>query len=319
VEVLSQMPAQADDRLVLGGGPDDAGVYRLGGERVMIQSVDFFTPIVDDPADYGAIAAVNALSDVYAMGGRPATALNVVGVPMDLVGRERLVSILRAGAETVDEAGALVIGGHTVKNPEPVVGMAVTGFAKEAHLARNGRSRVDDRLVLTKPLGTGIVTTALSRNSAPEESLEAAVAWMRRLNTVGPELIEQERVSTMTDVTGYGLIGHLLEMLADAHGARISLGELPLLPAVCDLAAEGYVPGGSRDNWAAVRADVSLETPEDHEVARWLVSDAQTAGGLLLSVPEDRLKQVRTRLREGNWCHGVIGRVTDEPGVVVTP
>lgn len=311
------MPEQVDDRLLVGGGPDDAGVYRLEGGRVMIQSVDFFTPIVDDPAAYGTIAAVNAMSDVYAMGGRPATALNVVGVPLEEVGRERLSTILRAGARAVMDAGALLVGGHTVKNPEPVVGMAVTGFADEDDLTVNGRSEVHDRLILTKPLGTGIVTTAHTRNEVPERSLCRAVDWMERPNTVGPALAEAGRVSTMTDVTGYGLAGHLLEMLEASQGARLSLDALPLLPGVRDLIEADFVPGGTRDNWESVRDRVSLRV--DDEQAPWLICDAQTSGGLLMAVPDDEREAVQTLLREAEWCHEVIGRVTGEPGIVVEP
>lgn len=311
------MPDQVDDRLIVGGGPDDAGVYRLEGDRVMIQSVDFFTPIVDDPDAYGTIAAVNALSDVYAMGGRPATALNVVGVPLEKVGRERLSTILGAGARAVGDAGAVLVGGHTVKNPEPVVGMAVTGFAGESDLTVNGRAEVDDRLVLTKPLGTGIVTTAHTRGEVPERSLDRAIHWMKRPNAVGPKLAEEGSVATMTDVTGYGLVGHLLEMLNEDQGARLSLESLPLLPGVRDLAREGVVPGGTRDNWESVRGRTTLEV--DDEVAPWLVSDAQTSGGLLVAVPPGREEPVRTLLREAEWKHRVIGRVTGEPGVVVEP
>lgn len=311
------MPEQVNDRLLVGGGPDDAGVYRLEGDRVMIQSVDFFTPIVDDPEAYGTIAAVNAMSDVYAMGGRPATALNVVGVPLADVGRERLSTILGAGARAVTDAGAVLVGGHTVKNPEPVVGMAVTGFADEDDLTVNGRSEINDRLILTKPLGTGVVTTAHTRDAVSERSLDRAVHWMKRPNTVGPELAETGRVSTMTDVTGYGLVGHLLEMLAEGQGARLSLGTLPLLPGVRDLVEADFVPGGTRDNWESVRERVTLLV--DDEQAPWLICDAQTSGGLLMSLPDDHLGEVQTLLRETEWHHEVIGRVTEEPGIVVEP
>lgn len=317
MEVLSDLPEQISDRLIVAGGPDDAGVYRLDGGQAMIQSVDFFTPIVDDPEAYGAIAATNALSDIYAMGGRPATALNVVGVPLEEVGRDRLKTILRAGAEVVRDTEALLVGGHTVRNPEPIVGMAVTGFGDPDDLTLNGRARPDDQLVLTKPLGTGVITTAHTAQAVPDDSLKAAIDWMRRPNAVGPHLAERGMVSTMTDVTGYGLLGHLFEMLGSEHGAELSLDGLPLLPGVRTLVDEGHIPGGTRDNWTAVQDRVTMHV--DDEVGRWLLADAQTSGGLLLAVPPERLETVQTRLEEDDWQSGVIGRVTDRPGVTVEP
>lgn len=312
MKVLNSLPEQVSDQLVVGGGPDDSGVYEIDDDRYMVQSVDFFTPIVDNPSDYGAIAAANALSDLYAMGARPATALNVVAVPYDEVGEDRLSEILTGEADKVQEAGAVIVGGHTVKNPEPVVGLAATGFIEPENLVQNRNCSPGDRLFLTKPLGTGIVTTAYQNGTIDREILDEATTSMERLNEVGIQLAKEVLVSSMTDVTGYGLIGHAQEMVPEDLGVDVSLDSLPVFDGVRKLVDEGFVPGGTRDNWSAFSDWATVEV--DDEFGQWIVSDAQTSGGLLLSVSPEDEESVRELLRNGDLYSDTIGEITDQRG-----
>lgn len=291
---------------------DDAGVYRLDADRALVQTVDFFTPIVDDGYRYGRIAAANALSDVYAMGGRPLTALNVLAYPPDKVPAEVVGEILRGGAETVREAGAVTIGGHTVRNPEPVYGLAVTGLVRPQRLLTKAAARPGDYLVLTKPLGTGIVTTALKRGQAAAALVEQAVRGMERLNSAGPAAAAAG-VAAGTDVTGFGLTGHLAELCAASRcGAELWYDRVPLIdPALSGLIAAGCVPGGSADNLAAAAAVVDWGACP--EAGRVLLADAQTSGGLLLCVGEPLLDAVRRVLAAHGALDAVVGRIT-RPG-----
>lgn len=288
---------------------DDAGVYRIDAERALVQTVDFFTPIVDDGYHYGRIAAANALSDVYAMGGRPLTALNVLGFPPDKVPAEVVREILRGGAGTVRKAGAVTIGGHTVRNPEPVYGLAVTGLVRPARLLTKAAARPGDYLVLTKPLGTGIVTTALKQGKAEAALVERAVRAMVRLNSAGPA-VAAIGVRAGTDVTGFGLTGHLADLCAASGcGAELWYDRVPLLdPALAGLIAAGCVPGGSADNLAAAAAVVDWGTCP--EASRVLLADAQTSGGLLLCVAAPRLETVRPVLAAHGALAAVVGRMT---------
>lgn len=310
------MPDQpGQDELLLGGGPDDAGVVQLEGDQVMVQSVDFFTPIVDDPAAYGRIAAANSLSDLYAMGTRPKTALNIVAVPLEEVGRDRLATILQAGSETLEEAGALLVGGHTVKNPEPLYGMTVTGFSTRDNLVTNQTAEPGDILYLSKPLGTGIVTTALKNQEAPDSVAENAIEWMGLLNDVGYELARQELIHSMTDITGYGFLGHAYEMLGEELGARIQGSDLPALAGVESLIEKGTIPGGTRNNWQSVKDRVRLSNQDD--VVKWLLADAQTSGGLLVSTAPDQAQSVEEQLQQRGLHAQPVGEVTEGPEVVV--
>ena len=295
--------------LVGSAAGDDAGVYRLDAERALVQTVDFFTPIVDDGYTYGRIAAANALSDVYAMGGRPLTALNILGYPPDKVPEEVVVEILRGGADVVQEAGCVTIGGHTVRNPEPVYGLAVTGLVRPEGLLTKSAARPGDYLVLTKPLGTGIVTTALKRGYAAPELVERAVRSMALLNSAGPDLAAAGVIAG-TDVTGFGLSGHLADLCAASGcGAELWHDRVPALdPAVADLIADGCVPGGSADNLAAAAAVVDWGACPD--ATRVLLADAQTSGGLLLCVDETLLDPVRTVLAAHGALDAVVGRMT---------
>ncbi|MFB6345044.1 MAG: selenide, water dikinase SelD [bacterium] len=316
VEVLNQLPEQISENLVVGGGPDDSGVFEISEDRYMVQSVDFFTPIVDEPRSYGEIAAANSVSDVYAMGGRPATALNIVGVPMEDVGEDRLVEILSGESDKVNEADAVIVGGHTVKNPEPVVGLAVTGFVEPENLVRNTTANPGDILFLSKPLGTGIVTTAHQRDGAQGRELQDTIHWMSRLNSVGADLAERKLVTTMTDITGYGLAGHAQEMLGPDVGMKLHLQNIPRLPDLAELIEAGYVPGGTKNNWEAFKDRVDLTTQAG--VLPWLVADAQTSGGLLVAVDPEDADEVQELLQDKDLYSKAIGEVTDSTTIEVT-
>jgi selenide,water dikinase len=285
-------------------------VYRIGRDRALVQTTDFFTPIVDDPFSYGQIAAANALSDVYAMGGRPLTALNIMGVPVDLVPPEAIREILRGGALKIKQAKCTLLGGHTIKNPEPIYGLAVTGLVSPRHMLTNAGARPGDLLVLTKPLGTGIVTTGIKRGLTPPALERKVVAIMARLNDAGPEVAERGWVRAAVDVTGFGLLGHLDAMLRASHvGAEIEMRGVPSAGReVFDLIAAGCIPGGSRDNLAY--ANEFVEWNQVSEAQKTLLADAQTGGGLLLCVPERRLEVVWALLKRMKTpCAAVIGRI----------
>jgi len=285
-------------------------VYRIDGNRALVQTTDFFTPIVDDPFSYGQIAAANALSDVYAMGGRPLTALNIMGVPVDLVPPEAIREILRGGALKIKQAKCTLLGGHTIKNPEPIYGLAVTGLVSPRRMLTNAGARPGDALVLTKPLGTGIVTTGIKRGLTPPVLERKVVSIMARLNDAGPELAERGWVRAAVDVTGFGLLGHLAAMLrASRVGAEIDMRSVPSVgKEVFDLIAAGCIPGGSRDNLAYANEFVEWDRVSDAE--KTLLADAQTSGGLLLCVPQRRVEAVLTLLKRLKTpCAAVIGRI----------
>ena len=305
-------PREHDPNLLVGSDTaDDAGVYRLDARRALVQTVDFFTPIVDDPFVFGQIAAANALSDVYAMGGRPLTALNLLGVPVDDVPPAAIARILAGGASKVKEAGCALVGGHTIRNPEPIYGLSVTGLVHPKRLLTNAGARPGDLLVLTKPLGTGIVTTALKRGLASARLERRAVASMRRLNQAGAALAEARLVRGATDVTGFGLLGHLASMCrASGVAAEIDAASVPVLDReVWGLIERGCVPGGTKTNLET--AGEIAEFAEDvKEAKRLLLADAQTSGGLLLCVPVRRRERVLATLRaERTLCASAIGRI----------
>jgi selenide, water dikinase len=289
---------------------DDAGVYRLDRHRALVQTVDFFTPIVDDPFSYGQIAAANSLSDVFAMGGRPLTALNIVGFPADLV-RPRVVSaILRGGLAKAAEVGCAIVGGHSIRNPEPIYGLAVTGVVDLRRLTTNANARPTDLLVLTKPLGTGIATTAIKRGLASRTLQKKVIASMSKVNTVGAELAELRLVRAATDVTGYGLMGHLISLCrASGVSAEIDPGAVPMISnEIPDLIEQDCIPGGSRENLVATT--VAVDWGSTDEMRRILLTDAQTSGGLLLCVANTKLKKVLGILRQARTpCAAVIGRI----------
>lgn len=322
-DLLRRLPLANDPRLLVGSATaDDAAVFRLDARRALVQTVDFFPPIVDDPFPYGQIAAANALSDVYAMGGRPLTALNLLAVPDDLLPPGVIRDILRGGAAKAREAGCAIVGGHTLTNPQPLYGLSVTGLVDPRRILTNAGGQPGDRLVLTKPLGTGIVTTGIKRNLATPAVVRRAVASMRHLNRVGADLAERGWIRAATDITGFGVLGHLGSLCrASGVGARISLGALPALPGVADLLAHDCVPGGTRRNLEHASAWTEFD-PAVPPPARWLAADAQTSGGLLLCVPPKRLSAVLRLLRQRRTpSHAVIGVLLASPAgrIQVTP
>ena len=249
-QVLRELPPIADPNVIVGhSSADDAGVYRLDNERALVQTVDFFPPIVDDPYDYGRIAAANALSDVYAMGARPLCALAIAAFPEDL-DPGVIAAILRGGVDMTAEAGIAIVGGHTIKDDEPKYGLAVTGIVHPDKILRNNTGLPGDALILTKPLGTGILTTARRSDEIDESALAPAVQSMVTLNRAASEVARQFDVHAMTDVTGFGLLGHLREMLGGRLGARIHGANVPLLPNALALASRDVMPGGTRKNLA---------------------------------------------------------------------
>ena len=313
---LQDHPAFSSPDLLVGVETrDDAGVYRLTDGRVLIQTVDFFTPVVDDPRDFGRIAAANALSDVYAMGGRPLTALQLMCWPSSDLPLSLLGEIAQGGAEIMAEAGCTVVGGHTIEDPVPKYGFAVTGTAAEEEIVANAGARPGDRLVLTKPLGTGIITTAHKAGECSTGVLGLAVETMGSLNDRAGRAMVAVGVSAATDVTGYGLAGHLLSMLeASGAGARLESSRLPLLPGAAELLGAGHYPGGSLGNLAAAAPRLR----GGDETTRRLICDAQTSGGLLIAVRPESLQALITRLRTegaGAWEIGVV--IDGEPLIEV--
>jgi selenide, water dikinase len=311
MQVLRQLPILNSRNLLVGtAAGDDAGVYRIDRNRALVQTTDFFTPIVDDPIAYGQIAAANALSDVYAMGGRPLTALNLMGIPTNLVPPRTINLILRGGAAKIKEAKCTLIGGHTIRNPEPIYGLAVTGLVSPRRMLTNAKARAGDMLILTKPLGTGIITTGIKRGLTDRLLERRVIAIMTRLNDVGPELAERGLLKAAVDVTGFGLLGHLGAMCrASGVGAEIVAGAVPVISAeVFQLIAVDSVPGGSRDNLDF--ANKFTEWDGATAVQKILLTDAQTSGGLLLSVPRRNLDAVLKLLKRNHaLCAAVIGQV----------
>lgn len=297
--------------------PDDAGVYQLATGVALVQTVDFFTPIVDDPFDWGRIAAANALSDVYAMGGSPLTALSIVGWPRDHLPLDLLAEVQRGGATVLGVAECTLIGGHSIDDREPKYGLAITGIVDPATMMTNKAARVGDRLVLTKPLGTGIISTAIKRDQASPEQVDAAVEVMTTLNRAAAEAALATGVQAATDVTGFGLLGHLSEITEGSSvGARIDHRWVPLLPGVEDLAAAGVVPGGTNRNLASAGQTTRFEGLS--EVMQTVLADAQTSGGLLLAVSDDRCDELVAALgTAGTPAASVIGEIVEGQGITV--
>lgn len=307
------LPVEDPDVLVGHETGDDAAVYRIDAHRALVVTADFFTPIVDDPYDFGRIAAANALSDVYAMGGRPLFALNLVGFPRKLLDAGLLEEILRGGSDVVRSAGAPMLGGHSIDDPEPKYGLVAVGEVHPERIVRNTGARPGDVLVLTKPLGSGVVATALKKDAAPTPVVARAVEVMTALNAGAAAAMVSVGVSAATDVTGFGLVGHLRNMLrASGVAARLRASEVPVLEGAAALAAVGHVPGGTRRNLDDTAADVRFDDAVD-AVTRLLLADAQTSGGLLMSVPADRVDALLEELEGGAPVRAVIGEVVEGP------
>lgn len=309
-------PAAHPDVLVGLSEPDDAAVLDLGGGRALILTTDFFTPVVDEPYDFGAIAAANALSDVYAMGGEPVLALNLVSFPPQL-SAATLAELLRGGAEVVRAAGAVIAGGHSIQDKEPKYGLCVVGFGETRRLLKKGGARPGDRIYLTKPLGTGTITTALKREIATDDELAAAVSSMKALNRAASRAALASGATAATDVTGFGLAGHALEM-AEASGVRFRFEweALPWLPGALRLAGDMVFPGGAYNNLEHFGARlVRSRTLADGE--GMLLFDPQTSGGLLVAVPEGREAEFTAVLDRDGTTAWRVGRVEEGEGLEV--
>jgi selenide,water dikinase len=310
-QVLPQLPISLGTNVLVNSSTgDDAGVYRLDRHRALVQTVDFFTPIVDDPFVYGQIAAANSISDVFAMGGRPLTGLNIIGFPTDMVSPKTISAILRGGLAKAAEAGCTIIGGHSIRNPEPIYGLAVTGMVDLRKIMTNAKARPGDLLVLTKPLGTGIATTAIKRGLASRALIRRVIALMSKLNSVGATLGEAGLVAAATDITGFGLVGHLLSLCrASGVSADIDPRAVPVLSdEIIKLIKRDCVPGGTRENLYATTVTVDWQAAGADQ--QLLLTDAQTSGGLLLCVAENKLAKVLNVLHKARTpCAAVIGKI----------
>ena len=310
-QVLSQLPGMTDPNLMVGfDTSDDAAVYRISDDLALIQTVDIFPPVVDDPFDYGRIAAANALSDVYAMGGDPKLALNVLCIPEDL-DQEITLEILRGGQDRCAEAGAVICGGHSIKDREPKYGLCVSGFVNPAKVLENSNAKPGDVLILTKALGTGVLNTAMKADLIAPASAKAAIDSMATLNKNAAEIIKRFDVHACTDVTGFGLVGHSYEM---ATGSKVTItlesGSLPLLPEAVEMAQMGIIPAGAYGNrsWidcgASVIGDVDLALTD-------IMFDPQTSGGLLVAVPEPDAQKLLGALKDSIPVASIVGYVEE--------
>ena len=299
-------------------GQDDAAVIRLSDGRLLVQTVDFFTPIVDDPYQFGQIAAANSLSDIYAMGGTPQFALNIVGFPINDLPKEMLTTILQGGADKAQEAGISIVGGHSVDDKEPKYGMVVTGEVDEQNLVKNDGAKPGDILVLTKPIGTGIIATAIKKGMASEDIIQTAVDTMSTLNDVASKLMIELKIKAATDITGFGLLGHLSEICkASKVTAEIDYNLLPLLPGTLELANDGIIPGGTKRNLSYAESFTQFQ--EDRtDIEKLITSDAQTSGGLLISIsPEKTESFLQLFNKQSSIKAHKIGKITEQRGKAI--
>lgn len=307
------MPEFKDPRLLVGSNTmDDAGVYKLSPDTALISTLDFFTPIVDDPYTFGQIAAANALSDVYSMGGTPLTAMNILCFPCGTGYTDILAEVLRGGAEKIREAGVLLVGGHSVEDEEPKYGLSVTGIVHPDKVITNASAREGDKLILTKPLGTGVLTSALKGEVLLEIDLQPAVAAMATLNKVAGEVMQETGVSAATDITGFGFLGHAFEMArAGNKSLQIKAAALPLLPRALEVAEMGILPAGLYNNRNYLGDNIEI-SPEVPPALADLMYDPQTSGGLLISVPPCREKMLLERLKAKGVRAATVGEVLEK-------
>jgi selenide,water dikinase len=307
-QLLAEMPATQPYKQLLVGAEtsDDAAVWELDGGTCVISTTDFFMPMVDDPRDFGRIAATNALSDVYAMGGTPIMALAILGMPVDKIAPETVREILKGGAQTCAEAGIPVAGGHSIDCPEPVYGLAVTGICRKEDIRRNADAKAGDALILTKALGVGIYSAAFKKEALSPAAYEQMLGSMTLLNRIGAELAKDAAVHAITDVTGFGLLGHALEMARGSHlSVTVRAGDLPVLSEAEELARQGFVTGASGRNWASYGGNVTL--PADFpEWRRQLLTDPQTSGGLLIACAPDRAEAILSQIAGAGYPHARI-------------
>lgn len=311
-------PGAYPDLLVGLGEPDDAAVWKIDDQKAVVVTTDFFTPVVDDAYDYGSIAAANSLSDIYAMGAQPFLALNIAAMPPDLPS-DIIASIFLGGAEKVREAGAVLAGGHTIQDTEPKYGLIAVGFVHPDQLISKGGASIGDILVMTKPISFGTITTALKQQKADLDDVAEAVGWMKRLNNTARDLAVEFNVRGGTDITGFSLLGHGVEM-AEASGVRLrfSFRKIPILEATWKYANQWIFPGGTSDNRLFFEKHVVF-FPGMAELNQMLLFDAQTSGGLLLSVPPHNLEKFKEKADKLNQPIWVVGEVLDGSGVEVVP
>jgi selenide,water dikinase len=314
-QILKDLPLKKDPKVLVGlETSDDAGVYQLSDEVALIQTADFFTPIVDDPYTFGQIAVANALSDVYAMGGRPLTALNLVAFPIKTLSPSVLKEILRGGLSKMEEAEVALVGGHTIEDPEIKYGLAVTGVVHPSKILTNANAKPGDQLVLTKPLGTGIIATALKGGIASEEAVTKMAGSMVALNRKASEWMQAFGTHACTDITGFSFIGHALEMaIASQVGMVIRSENIPLFPEAMEYARLGLIPGGAHSNrqFFSCRVEVDPDVPD---LRIDVLYDPQTSGGLLISLPPGEAGElVGTLKKEENIDSYIVGEVVEEP------
>jgi selenide,water dikinase len=306
------VPVESAEALVDASTGDDAAVYALGDGRALVVTVDFFTPLVDDPYDFGRIAAANALSDIYAMGARPLFLLNLLGFPRALLDEGLVEEIIRGGSDMAREAGVPILGGHSVDDPEPKYGLVAVGEVDVESVVTNTSAEPGDVLILTKALGTGIVATAIKAGTASDTATAAAVRSMTTLNRDSAEAMLRVGVRAATDVTGYGLLGHLSNLLLQSGvAAEIVAKDVPVLPEVPELIADGHIPGGTQRNLGDLEGRVDFG--DQSESVRLILTDAQTSGGLLIAVREERSEELMELLRAVAPVTTIVGRVTDGP------
>jgi selenide,water dikinase len=311
--LLKSLPPIVDPNVLVGTATaDDAAVYKLSDDLALVLTTDFFTPVVDSPYDFGAVAAANALSDVYAMGGKPLTALSIVGFPDAALPPEVLVEILRGAADKAAEAGIAIVGGHTIKSEEPIFGLAVVGTVAPDRVLANAKAQPGDQLVLTKPLGLGIITTAAKNGEDRLGAISEAIRLMTTLNRVAAEVLADAGARSLTDITGFGLLGHLRNMVAASEvGARIYLDQVPVLAAAWEYLRAGIAPGGTHANHRFL-ADFVTYASDLGKEEQLLLCDAQTSGGLLAAIPPDRARAAVVALQSaGVPAASVIGVVED--------
>lgn len=317
--ILERLPKNNNPNLLVGTNTaDDAGVYQLTDDIAIIQTVDFFTPVVDDPYAYGQISAANSLSDVYAMGGKPISALNVLGFHQKHFDLDVMVEILTGGSHKATEAGAVIAGGHTIMDEELKYGLSVTGIVHPEKVVTNANARPGDKLVLTKPVGTGIITTAMKSGLDLGELSEQVIRTMTMLNRAAAEAMQEIGVNACTDITGFGLLGHAYEMAAGSKvGFTIYASNVPIFEEAISLVTDGHVPGGTNNNRYYLKNKVSLDDSLDWEHST-ILFDAQTSGGLLISVPETKVDALLSALKKRNVeTRAIIGEVVEEhPGIL---
>lgn len=317
-KILASLPVGNDPNLMVGTeSSDDAAVYRINENQAIVQTVDFFTPIVDDPYDFGSIAATNAISDIYAMGAKPLFALNIVAFPSKKLSGDILEQILKGASDKAAEAGISVVGGHSIDDEEPKFGMTVTGIVDPSRILTNNSARVGDDLILTKAIGTGIISTAIRKEISSDQAREEAILSMKTLNRAAAEVLADFPVNACTDVTGFGLMGHLSEITKGSRvGAEVYFRKVPFMDSIYDFAQKGAVSGGTKGNLEYYSKWIDWDTELD-DIQRYMLCDAQTSGGLLISVPSEYTESLLRSLKaKGVLRASKIGCITAGEGII---